>query len=276
MISLPARSLQTAALLALLAMPVAAGREPAIDVQVAKDVEAQNQRQADQQRAMVLKANAAGIEQQAKQHWEPHLQIVLATHLDNVKRICPNLSPEARRAIAAAGKNAVQAAARQIAEMQFGARPQQPGTAIASISTAVGAALEPFASPEALATYTDVEAERRGRLDRAAQQVTLVILDDRLMLSATQRDAIAADLQKQWQPGWSNVINGQVINNQIVAPDCADKSIAPHLDNRQRAEWKSWCEQAGGTRFGMHNAPVWPGQHGVDISGLKADPWWTP
>ena len=88
--------------------------------------------------------------------------------------------------------------------------------------------------------------------------------------------AIAADLQKQWQPGWSNVINGQVINNQIVAPDWADKSIAPHLDDRQRAEWKSWCEQAGGTRFGMHNAPVWPGQHGVDISGFKADPWWTP
>lgn len=250
MTSIPARVLQAAALLALLALPVAGGRALALE--------------------------APRIEQHAKQHWEPKLQIVLSTHLDTVKRICPDLSPEARRTIAAAGKNAVAAAARQIAEMQFGGRPQQPGVATASISAAVRAALQPFASPEALQAYAEVESERRGRLDRTAQQVALTIIDDRLLLSATQRDAIAADLQKQWQPGWGGATNTTMMNNQLAAPDFAHKCIVPHLDERQQAEWKTWCEQAGMSRFGMQAMVVWPGQHGLDISGLKADPWWAP
>lgn len=260
MTSIPARVPQAAALLAMLAVHVAGG-EPAV---------------VDPQREKILKANAAHIEQQAKQHWEPHLQVMLSTHLDTVKRICPDLSPEARRTIAAAGKKAVAAAARQIAEMQFGARPQQPGVATASISAAVRAALQPFASPEAVEAYKEAESERRGRLEWAAQQMTMTIIDDRLFLSATQRDAIAADLQKQWQPGWGDAPNNPMINNQLAAPDFANKCIEPHLDERQRAEWKTWCEQAGMTRFGMQATVVWPGQHGVEISGLKADPWWAP
>lgn len=266
--SIPVRIPQAAALLAMLSWPVAGGRAPAM--------EAENLAQVDQQREQNLKANAAGIEQQAKRHWEPQLQVMLSTHLDTVKRICPDLSPEARRMIAAAGTKAVAAAARQLAEMQFGARPQQPEAATASISAAVRAALQPFASPEALAAYTEVESERRGRLERAAQQVTLTNIDDRLLLSATQREAIAADLQKQWQPNWGSVTRFPMMNNQLTAPDFANKCVVPHLDERQQAEWKTWCEQAGMSRFGMQTMVVWPGQHGVDISGLKADPWWAP
>jgi hypothetical protein len=262
----PTRSRWITALLPLLAMPVADGREPA----------KQDADPAEQQRAQNLKVNAAAIEQQARQHWAPQLQVMLWTHLDTAKRICPDLSPEARQTIAAAGKKAVAAAARQLAEMQHGARPQQPGVATASIGAAVGEALEPFASPEALAAYKDLESERRGRADRAAQQVTITILDERLALSVPQRDAIAADLRKRWQPDWNGGMHAQVINNQIVAPDFADQCIAPHLDDRQRAEWKTWCEQAGGARFGVQPAVAWPGQHGVNISGLRADPWWAP
>jgi len=262
----PSRSRWFAALLPLLAMPVADGREPAQPDGVA----------VEQQRARMLKNNAVAIEQQARQHWAPQLQVMLWTHLDTAKRICPDLSPEARRTIAAAGKKAVESAARQLAEMQHGARPQQPGVAIASIGAAVGEALEPFASPEALASYKDLESERRGRADRAAQQVTMTILEDRLLLSVSQRDAIAAALQKRWQPGWTVVNHAPMINNQMAAPDFADQCVAPHLDDRQRAEWKTWCEQAGGSRFGVQPAVAWPGQHGLDISRLKADPWWAP
>jgi len=270
MTSNPERSRWFAAMLALLAMPVAGGRE-----QVKQDEAA-----VERQRERILKDNAAGIEQQARLLWEPQLRVMLSMHLDTVKRICPDLSPEARRSIAAAGKKAVSAAARQMSEMQHGARPQQPGVATASIGSAVGAALEPFASPEALAAWKDVESERRGRTDRAMRQVTITILDDRLSLSAAQRDAIAADLQKLWQPGWRDatdaVMTHGMVNNDQSAPDFAEQVVVPHLDDRQRAEWKTWCEQAGGTRFGVQPAVAWPGQHGVNISGLRADPWWAP
>lgn len=254
--SKPARSRWFAAVLALLAMPVAGGREPAIDQQ------------------------AQQIEQQARQHWEPQLQIVLSMHLDTVKRICPDLSPEARRTIAAAGKKAVAAAARQLAEMQYGRRPQQPAVATASIGAAVGAALKPFASPEALAACTDAESDRRGRIDRAMRQVMITILDDRLSLTAAQRDAIAADLEKRWQPGWCNathaVMNNFTVNNDRASPDFAEHVVAPHLDDRQRAEWKTWCERAGVTKLGLQTPGMWPGHHGLNVSDIKADPWWAP
>lgn len=258
MTSKPARSRWFAAMLVLLAMPVAGGREiePAIDQQ------------------------AQQIEQQARQHWEPQLQAVLSMHLDTVKRICPDLSPEARRTIAAAGKKAVAAAARQLAEMQHGRRPQQPGAATASIGAAVVAALEPFASPEALAACTDVESDRRGRIDRAMRQVMITILDDRLSLTAAQRDAIAADLEKRWQPGWCDathaVMNNFMVNNDRAAPDFAEQAVAPHLDDRQRAEWKKWCERTGVTKLGLHLPAAWPGQHGMNGAGIKPDPWWAP
>ncbi len=256
MTSKPARSRWFAAALALLTMPVAGGREPAIDQQ------------------------AQQIEQQARQHWEPQLRIMLSMHLDTVKRICPDLSPEARRTIAAAGKKAVEAAARQLAEMQHGRRPQQPGAAIASIGAAVGAALKPFASPEGLAAHADVESERRGRIDRTMRQATITILDDRLSLTAAQRDAIAADLEKRWQPGWCDathaVMNNFMINNDRAAPDFAEQVIVPHLDDRQRAEWKTWCERAGVTKRGLQTPSTWPGQHGLNVSDIKPDPWWAP
>lgn len=253
MTSNPARSRWFAAMLAVLAMPVAGGREPPIEQQ---------------------------IEQHARQQWEPQLQVVLSMHLDTVKRICPDLSPEARRAIAAAGKKAVEAAARQLAEMQHGARPQQPGVAIASIGAAVGAALEPFASPEGLAAFTDAASERRGRIDRAMRQVMITILDDRLSLSAAQRDAIAADMEKRWQPTWCDathaVMTHSMVNNDRAAPDFAEQVVVPHLDDRQRTEWKTWCERAGVTRLGLQPPGMWPGHHGLNVSNIKADPWWAP
>ncbi len=67
MTSNPARSRWFAAMLSVLAMPAAGGREPA----------KQDDAAVEQQRAQMHKANAAVIDQQARQHWEPQLQAVL-------------------------------------------------------------------------------------------------------------------------------------------------------------------------------------------------------
>jgi len=120
-------------------------------------------------------------------------------------------------------------------------------------------------------------ADRQRRRARAAQGVVVVNLDQRLLLVEPQRRAIAADLEKQWQPAWNVASREQpFVNNQSPAPDYAAKSIEPHLDDRQRADWKNWCEQAGWQKHnlsgnGMSNTQLWH-----DNVVQQADPWWSP
>jgi hypothetical protein len=60
-----------------------------------------------------------------------------------------------------------------------------------------------------------------------------------------------------------------IINTRPPAPDFADKCIAPHLDERQRADWKTWCDQAGANRHGHGFGWNFDGQ------GMQPDPWWS-
>lgn len=218
---------------------------------------------------------APQIAQQEK-HWETQLRPMLWSELEMIRRACGDLPPEARRRIADAGNKQVAVSARQIAEMQFGLLPQRPEEAIRALRTAVTNALKPSVTAENLAVYEAETAARRGRSDSAARQLLVVQLDERLLLSTAQREAIEADLQKNWQPVWAGFTIGHFRNNQMMAPDAADKCIAPHLEAGQKAEWKSWCEQAGFSRFGIQPPSPWPGQNGLDVSAMQPDPWWAP
>ena len=277
MSSVSARGRWAAALIALLPLPVAGGREPAREG--AKDQKQQEKQQAEaeheRQRQKILQAQRPQIDQMTG-HFETQLRPCLWAELDRARRSSGDLPPEARRAVAAAGTKALQAAARQFAERQVGAQPLQPIDIPASIQAAVAAALKPVASAEALAAYDREHVDRRARLARAAQLMIVTYLDDRLMLVDSQRKSIAADLERRWQPAWNVAMNDQpFINNQWPAPDYAAECIAPHLDDRQRGVWKTWCEQAGWTRhnFNVHTANHFQFWHD---NALQADPWWSP
>lgn len=276
--SSPTRCRWAAALVALLPLPVASGLEPpapAVVEALQKKAEAAQARQLEQQRQQVLQAQRPQIDQMTG-HFETQFRPCLWAELDRARRSCGDLPPEARRAVSAAGTKALQATARQFAEQQFGARPHQPIDIPASIQTAVAAALKPVASAEAVAAYDKEHADRRARLIRAAQLMLVTYVDDRLMLVDSQRKAIAADLEKRWQPAWNVATSDQLfLNNQWPAPDYAAECITPHLDDRQQAIWKTWCEQAGWKKHnmsvhGMNNMQFW------NDNALQADPWWSP
>lgn len=274
MSSVSARGRWAAALVALLPLPVAGGREPAPEVVEAlrKKAEAAQARQLEQQRQQVLQAQRPQIDGMSG-HFETQFRPCLWAELDRARRTCGDLPPEARRAVSAAGTKALQATARQFAEQQFGARPHQPIDIPASIQAAVAAALMPVASAEAVAAYEKEHADRRARLARAARMMIILYLDDRLLLLDSQRKAIAADLEKRWQPAWNFATNDQpFVNNQWPAPDYAAECIAPHLDDRQRGVWKTWCEQASWTKFngGANNIQL------LQDNSVQADPWWSP
>ena len=96
-------------------------------------------------------------------------------------------------------------------------------------------------------------------------------LDEQLELSATQREAILADLRSGWQPSWIRELEdrgGLVVNNHPPAPDYAEERIVPHLDETQRSVWHAWCRAAGSRMLGQR------ARWHFDGPGLPPDPWW--
>lgn len=212
------------------------------------------------------------IAQQARQ-MEQFFQPALQAELEIVRATCGGLSAEARRQIVAAGLAAMQEAARQAAAWQFGDRSKERLDARVAIHAAVAAAVKPQVAPEAFAAYEREHAARGARRGRTARILIVAKLDQVLALSAAQREAIEADLEKHWDPAWVRELDdngGMRINQYRPAPDFADARIAPHLNERQSAEWKQWCQQAGWSRLGQH--VNWH----LDGTSLQPDPWWAP
>jgi hypothetical protein len=212
------------------------------------------------------------INQQAKQV-EQMLAPVLASELEMVRQACGDLEPVARKPIHAAGQTALKAAARGMAERQltgrFGQDAFDPRLEIRGpIVKALGAA-----APEHLAAYQQEQESRTARQARAARLRIVATLDGQLDLSEAQRQAIEADLEKQWDAAWvQSLVDSGLINDQPIAPDFAAAAIEPHLATAQNAAWKDWCRDAGSKLVGRR----FMSWH-FDGQGLQGtDNWWTP
>lgn len=219
-------------------------------------------RAADQQRQQQ-------IAQQARQ-MQPFFQPALHAELERVRKTCGSLPADARKKIVAAGNETVKVLARQFAERQLAGQGRQGFDPRKTMHEAVAAAVKPHATEEEFAAYEQEQAARVARRVRTARILIVTKLENQLKLTQSQREKIEADLEKHWEAGWLGVLddNGSIINNLRPAPDFADRCIAPHLDDRQRADWKSWCQQAGWKHMGQHFGWNFDGQ------SLQPDPWW--
>jgi hypothetical protein len=228
----------------------------------AKEQEAAR-RAADQQRKQQIAQQA----QNMQQFFQPALQ----AELERVRKTCGSLSVDARKKILAAGNETVTVLARQVVERQFAGQGMQGFDHRQTIHGAVAAAVKPHAAAEEFAAYEREHAARIARRDRVARILIVNKLDAQLRLSQSQREKIAADLEKHWEAGWLRELHdqGMMINHYRPAPDFADKCIAPHLDDSQRAEWKQWCQQAGLSRMGNNGGWNFDGQ------SMQPDPWWS-
>lgn len=228
------------------------------------DAKKAQQQAADKQRQQQIAQQA----QQMQQFFQPALQ----AELELVRKTCGSLPVEARKKIVAAGNESVKAVAKQFAEHQFAGRGRQGFDARKAIHEAVAAAVKPHAAAEEFAAYEREQAARLARRARTARILIVNKVDGELELSQSQREKIDRDLEKHWQAGWLRELDdngGMMINNHRPAPDFADTCIAPHLDDRQKAEWKKWCQQAGWKRMGHHVGWNFDGQ------SLQPDPWWS-
>ena len=246
------------------AMPNGANAPGEADAQQVQEGRKPQQQAAEKQRQQQIAQQA----QQMQQFFQPALQ----AELELVRKTCGTLPADARKKILAAGNETVKDVAKQFAERQFGGRARQGFDARKSIHEVVAAAVKPHAVAEEFAAYEREHAARLARRARTARILIVNKLDGELELSQLQRETIEGDLEKHWEAGWLRELDdngGMMINNFRPAPDFADKWIAPHLDDRQKAEWKKWCQQAGWSRMGHHAGWNFDGQ------SLQPDPWWT-
>lgn len=208
------------------------------------------------------------IDQYAKS-LEPRLPVFVDGELELVKGSCGSLSPAARREIFAAGKAAVPSAARQLATFWVGGQQGKPFDAKRSVQDAIHAAVKPHATTEEFAAYERARAARLARRGHAARASIVARLDRKLQLTIKQRAAITAALEQGWEEDWNRELTDR--NFDGLAPDRADRCIAPHLDPRQRAAWDAWRQQAGWSR-----APEALNPFPASVIPHEPDPWWTP
>ena len=222
--------------------------------------------------AAVARERRRQVEQQAKQ-MEQFFQPTLQTELEMIRQSCSGLSPEVRREILAAGRQAVSRTALEFAARQMnGNLDRREFDPRQSIRSPLAGLVKQHATAAELAAYEQEQAQRQKRREAAARIRIVAKLDRQLDLSAAQREVIAADLERNWQPSWICELDdqgGMVINNYRPAPDYAHASIAPHLDAAQRAEWTKWRQAAGTQMVGRQMGWNFDGQ------GLQQpDPWW--
>lgn len=211
---------------------------------------------------------------QAEQFFQP----LLRAELEVVRRTCGSLAADARHQIAAAGRDGVCSTAKRFAAWEAGGQkggfdPRE------AIHEAVAAAVKLHATPKEFMAYGREHLDRHGRRGRAARLLIIARVDQELELSAAQRAAIEADLERRWEAGWILQLDDDgsgMINDRRPVADFADACIAPHLDDQQRAVWTQKCQQhgfvnnMGGAGGGPRN---W---RPFDGPSLEPDPWWAP
>lgn len=215
----------------------------------------------------------AQIDQQAKQ-MERFFQPMLASELELIRQCCGGLRPADRKRLLNTGREAVTMAAQGFAERQLTGRLGQDAyDPREEIRKRLATAVVELATNDEAAAYQAAIERRKVRHAVAARTAIVARLDRQLDLTAAQRQAIEADLERTWDPAWLQELDrrGQMrINDYPIAPDQAAAAIQPHLDADQAAEWETWCRAAGSRMAPNHFNWSFDGQ------GLQQpdDDWW--
>ncbi|MFN9369347.1 MAG: hypothetical protein ACK6CT_11390 [Planctomycetia bacterium] len=199
------------------------------------------------------------------------------SELELIRQTCGSLPPEVRQKALAAGKAAIGKAALEFANARAAGRPVANVVANVDVRQAgidaVMALVRPETSAEDVAAY---EAELRARLDRRRKQaraILLLSLDAELELTASQRDAITAALERDWKDAWTTSVmtfNGTALSSAV--PDFATDCVAPALTPRQLEKWKRWRGQA--SRSTLVGSPDFHFEALSGLGVLSPDEWW--
>jgi hypothetical protein len=194
------------------------------------------------------------------QQWRPTLLVELSF----IRLICPELPPQDRVPVKAAGEQALLAAAEAATGVQ-----RQPNVAgskgsppQAMIRDALSAALHK-ALPDDQWEHFAAEAEARSKRRQAAV-IRLVVehIDEALYLTQEQREQISRSLADRWQTAWEGWLQ---LRYQRNLPAMPDDIVTPYLDPDQKLAWQKIPK----VQFGPNTVHVNMGNVAPDSTA-----WW--
>jgi hypothetical protein len=176
-------------------------------------------------------------------------QPILAAELHRLHAVCDS-SPNDRKRIREASKDTVQTAATEIAKGRQGqvidahAPPARFADPRATVRNAVVHAANKHLSPDQVRRYQSEIAHRDEYRKQAIIENLVALYDDAVSLSAKQRAGIRESLHRHWEDRWYAAIDSVNGGNQYI-PFIHINCFYPHIDERQRMEWRERYPRVG-------------------------------
>jgi hypothetical protein len=210
----------------------------------------------------------ANIDQQLRAQFEPVVKVELSFAI----RAC-KLEGEDRKKLIAAGDKWLDQYVKDSQKRQpnrgqlrvFVGGPRQAGQDSdprRSIAQGIAGVVNSVVTPEQAAAYRQ-ELSHRDSAYRDAIAATLVVrMDEKLALSAEQRQKLAESFATQWDDKWAPPLELFMYNNEMW-PAIPDKVVSPHLTPAQWEIWTRIAKNAQNVRFG------WGGENGQVIDDVE-------
>jgi len=204
---------------------------------------------------------------------------VLRTELSLANRVC-KFTDEQRTAAIAAGKAWLHDFVRDYVKNQGqaaqgvvflgGMRRNANADPRRSIEEGVAAAVKKIVTAEQYAAYEAELAHRRDFYKQAAVENLVAMIDQRLLLSAKQRKAIAKSLTSNWDDVWAPQIESLTHMGNYL-PAIPDERVTPHLSDQQITLWQGIQKVSFGHHFAANVQWIDGGQIIDDIDLDEGD-----
>ena len=204
-------------------------------------------------------------------------QPLLKMELSFANRVC-ELTDEQRTAAIADSKDWLTGFVRDYVKKQrqpqndggwmlVGQRMQRPADANprSSIEEGVAVSVKKHLKPEQAAQYDAELAKRREFHQQAAAENLIAAIDEKLFLSADQRQKISDELTEHWDESWGVQLDNLVHMGNYL-PQVPDKHVVQHLNADQRKVWNGIQKVHFGPAFG--NEQNWIGGQAIDDINL--------
>jgi hypothetical protein len=153
--------------------------------------------------------------------------------------------------------------------MNGGGQLAMAGDAVSTAEDELIAAIRETLDADQQAAYDAELKERRAYRKQTVIENLVAQLDDRLNLTAQQREKLARSLHVRWDESWAPPLEIFVRMSEYV-PVMPDEAITPHLTPEQRQLWAGLQKVSfgGGVNFGQE---LFPAGVGFDEFDLEAE-----
>ena len=198
---------------------------------------------------------AGNIDQQLRAQFEPVVKVELSFAI----RAC-KLEGDQRKSLIAAGEKWLDEIVKDSQKQQpnrgqvqiwFGGGRQAQGNSDprGAIARGIAEAAKGVLTPEQIEIH-EQESKQRENAYREAIAATLVVrMDEKLALSAQQRQKLTEAFTQEWDAKWAPPLEIFMYNNDVW-PAIPDKVVSPHLTPAQWEIWTRLAKNAQNVHFG--------------------------